>query len=116
MLSREIPIDPMSYSQLLRIQPFRNLWLGQAISQFGDSFYYVAFMFMVQKVTGSIAMVGYVGACETVPYLLFSLYGGVIADRIDRRRIMLASDLLSGLSLCSLAALVWILGKPPVWS
>ncbi len=106
----------MSYSQILRIPAFRNLWLGQAISQLGDSFYYVAFMFMVQKFTGSIAMVGYVGVCETVPYLLFSLYGGVIADRIDRRRIMLSSDLLSGLILCLLALLVWVLGRPPIWS
>lgn len=106
----------MSYSQLLSIRTFRDLWLGQAISQLGDSFYYVSFMFMVQKVTGSIAMVGYVGACETIPFLLFSLYGGVVADRIDRRNIMLASDLLSGLGLCLLGVLVWILGKPPVWS
>jgi len=73
-------------------------------------------MFMVQKVTGSIAMVGFVGACETVPYLLFSLYGGVVADRIDRKKVMLWSDLLSGLSLCLLAALVFELGSPPVWS
>jgi MFS family permease len=106
----------MSYSQLLRIRTYRNLWLGQAISQLGDSFYYIAFMFMVQKFTGSIAMVGYVGAAETIPFLLFSLYGGVLADRIDRRKIMLASDLLSGVSLCSLALLVWALGKPPIWS
>jgi len=106
----------MSYSQILRIRAFRNLWLGQSISQMGDSFFYVAFMFMVQKVTGSYAMVGFVGACETAPYLLFSLYAGVVADRIDRRRIMLASDLLSGLVLVSLAALVWILGQPPVWA
>src|ERR1700678_2005521 len=106
----------MSYSQILRIPAFRNLWLGQAVSQLGDAFYYVSFMFMVQKVTGSIAMVGYVGACETVPYLLFSLYGGVVADRLDRKRIMLWSDLLSGLALCLLAALVLVLGKPPLWS
>jgi DHA3 family macrolide efflux protein-like MFS transporter len=106
----------MSYSQILTNRAFRNLWLGQAISQLGDSFFYVAFMFMVQKVTGSYAMVGFVGVCETVPYLLFSLYAGVVADRIDRKRIMLWSDLLSGVVLCMLAALVWVLGKPPVWS
>ena len=106
----------MSYSQILRIRAFRNLWLGQAISQMGDSFFYVAFMFMVQKVTGSYAMVGFVGACETAPYLIFGLYGGVVADRIDRKMIMLISDLLSGVALWSLAGLVWVLGKPPVWA
>ena len=106
----------MSYSHLLRIPAFRHLWLGQAISQLGDAFYYVSFMFMVQKVTGSITMVGFVGVCETAPFLLFSLYGGVVADRLNRKTIMLASDMLSGLTLCALAALVMVLGKPPVWS
>jgi len=106
----------MSYSQILRFPAFRNLWLGQTISQLGDAFYYVSFMFMVQKVTGSISMVGFVGASETIPYLLFSLYGGVVADRIDRKGIMLWSDLLSGLFLCLLAALTYVNGKPPVWT
>ncbi len=106
----------MSYSQILRNRAFRNLWLGQTISQLGDSFFYVAFMFMVQKVTGSYTMVGFVGVCETAPYLLFSLYGGVVADRLNRRAIMLWSDMLSGIILCLLAALVYGLGKPPVWA
>lgn len=42
----------MSPSHPLRIPQFRNLWLGQAISQFGDAVYYAIFMFMVAKVTG----------------------------------------------------------------
>ncbi len=105
----------MSYSQILRIRPFRNLWLGQAISQFGDAFYYVVFLFMVKRITGSSAMVGYVGALEALPYLLFSPYAGVLADRMDRRRIMLASDLISGaiLALFALSLLVW--PKPETW-
>ncbi len=88
----------------LRVRAFRDLWLGQTVSQLGDALYYVVFMFMVAKVTGSYAMVGYVGALETAPYLLFSPYSGVLADRLCRRRIMLASDLLCG-SLLALFAL-----------
>jgi MFS family permease len=100
---------------VLRIPSFRALWLGQAISQLGDAFYYVIFMFMVSKITGSLVMVGYVGALETLPFLLFGPYAGVLADRIDRRRIMLASDLLSGLFLSMLAVTIAVSGKPPVW-
>ncbi len=101
----------------LRITAFRNLWLGQAISQLGDSFYFVIFAFMTLKITGSPAMVGFVSALETLPYMLLSAYGGVLADRIDRRRIMLASDLLSAALLIGFAGLVyWYAGKPPVWS
>lgn len=96
----------------LRIPAFRNLWIGQAISQLGDAFYYVVFMFMVQKVTGSSAMVGLVGALETAPFLVFGLYAGVLADRLDRRRIMLFSDLASGLFLATFGFSIWLGGKP----
>lgn len=102
--------------EVLRLRDYRNLWLGQAISQLGDAFYYVAFMFMVKKVTGDVGMVGLVGALETVPYLLFGPYAGVLADRLDRRRIMLLSDLFCGLALVGFAATIVVGGKPPVWA
>lgn len=105
----------LSYSDVLRIRAFRDLWLGQAISQLGDAFYYVTFMFMVKKVTGQDAMVGVVGALETIPFLLFGPYAGVLADRIDRRRIMLWSDLVCGAVLLLFTWLIASGGKPPVW-
>ena len=106
----------MTYSDVLRIRPYRNLWLGQSISQVGDSLYYVAFMFMVRKVTGSSAMVGYTGALELAPFLLIGPYAGVVADRLDRRAIMLASDLLSALFLLLFAAIMVGGHAPPAWS
>jgi MFS transporter, DHA3 family, macrolide efflux protein len=105
----------MSYRDLLRIRAFRNLWLGQGISQLGDAFYYVVFMFMVKKITGSIVLVGVVGALETLPFLLFGAYAGVVADRIDRRLIMLLSDLVSGLALALFAIVVFFDRTPPLW-
>lgn len=101
----------------LRIPAFRNLWLGQAISQLGDSFYFVIFGFMVQKITGSSFMVGFVSALEMAPYLLLSAYAGVVADRVDRRRIMLVSDVVSGGLLAGFALVIALCGgNPPVWS
>ena len=100
--------------EVFRIRAFRDLWLGQTISQLGDSMYYVAFMFMAQELTGSIAMVGYVGAMEMLPYLFVGPYAGVVADRIDRRRIMLLSDLCSaGVLLAFAAVSLAYHGKPP---
>jgi DHA3 family macrolide efflux protein-like MFS transporter len=72
-------------------------------------------MFMVKKLTGSNAMVGYVGAVETLPYLIFGPYAGVLADRMDRKRIMLVSDLLCGSMLLLFAAVVAFSATPPVW-
>jgi DHA3 family macrolide efflux protein-like MFS transporter len=107
----------MSFREVLRIRAFRDLWLGQAISQMGDSIYYVAFMFMAQQVTGQFAMVGYVGAMEMLPFLLIGPYAGVLADRIDRKRIMLLSDLTSAAALVGFAIMVEAYhGRPPAWS
>lgn len=100
----------------LKIKAFRDLWLGQAISQAGDSFYFIIFAFMVQKVTGSEAMVGYTCALELLPFLLLSPYAGVLADRLDRKRIMLISDIMCVIILSLFAAIVLINGKPPVWA
>ncbi len=100
----------------LKIKPFRDLWLGQAISQAGDSFYFIIFAFMVQKVTGSAAMVGYTCALELLPFLVVAPYAGVIADRLDRRKIMLSSDLLCVLFLLIFAIIVIVAGQPPVWA
>lgn len=106
----------MHYKDLFRIRGFRDLWLGQAISQIGDAFYYVVFMFMVKKATGSNAMVGYVGALETLPYLLLSPYAGVLADRLDRKRIMLSSDLVSAAVLALFAAYLCFVPNPATWT
>lgn len=106
----------MSFRAVLSIRSFRDLWLGQAISQMGDAFYYLTFMFMVDKVTGDPAMVGYVGALETLPFLVFGPYAGVLADRIDRRRIMLLSDWGSGLVLALFGASLAFWPTPSKWT
>jgi DHA3 family macrolide efflux protein-like MFS transporter len=99
----------------LKFPAFRDLWLGQAISQFGDACYYVIFMFMVKKATGSDAMVGFVGALEALPFLLFGPYAGVLADRMDRKKIMLLSDLVSGGALVVFAIVLTSMNNPPPW-
>ncbi len=105
----------MLATDILRHRGFKNLWLGQLISQIGDSLYFVVFMFMVKKITGNDAMVGLVGACETLPYVLFGPSAGVLADKFDRKRIMWLSDMVSGGFLLSLGALVFLAPSTPVW-
>lgn len=84
---------------LLSVRHFRNLWLGQAISRIGDAFYFIGPMFVVKRLFNDDAMVGFVGAVEALPFLLFGTIAGAIADRFDRKKIMLISDLLSVLIL-----------------
>ena len=101
---------------ILRIKDFRNLWIGQAISRIGDAFYFLGPMFVIKKVFDDNAMVGMVGAVEALPYLLLGTIGGAIADRIDRKKIMIWSDMLSAVFLLVyLVFLMNISGNPPKW-
>jgi MFS family permease len=102
--------------QILQQRDFKNLWLGQSISQLGDSFYFVTFMFMAEKLTGKIEWVGLVGALEAIPYLVFSAYAGILADRLDRRRIMWVSDIASGSILLVFATILAIGYTPAGWT
>ena len=106
----------MSLQKLFKITAFRDLWLGQSISRFGDALYFLGFMFMVQKVTHRFDMVGYVGAAETLPYLIVSFYAGALADKVDRRKIMFWSDTASALVLVGFWIIVLIYKTPPTWS
>jgi MFS family permease len=101
---------------LLSIRPFRDLWLGQAISQMGDALYYLIFLFMVDKITGDARMVGVSGVLATLPYLLFSLHAGVVADRRDRRGIMLFADVASAILLLTFGVFVLLSPKPNVFA
>jgi len=105
-----------TYSDALRIRSFKDLWIGQAVSQLGDSFYNIVFLFMVMETTKNVALTGFVAAMEWLPFLLLGPYSGVIADRIDRRRIMLSSDLVSANVLAAFGAIVLITGSAPLWA
>lgn len=104
----------MTFKEVLRIRDFRNLWLGQAISQMGDSFYNIVFLFMVMKLTGNVALTGFVAAMEWLPYLLLGPYAGVIADRMDRKMILFWSDILSAAVLAGFGAVVLVMGRAPL--
>jgi MFS family permease len=72
---------------------FRLLFAGQVLSLIGDKVMFVALPFAVLESGGSVSAVGLVVAAQLVPFLVFALVGGVIADRGDRRRVLVASDL-----------------------
>jgi DHA3 family macrolide efflux protein-like MFS transporter len=72
------------------------LWLGQVISQIGDSFTYLALLITVNRLTGSTIAMGIMVISLTLPQLVLSFVAGVIVDRVDRRHVMIVSDLLRG--------------------
>jgi len=81
--------------RLLRGADFRNLWLGQTVSLFGDQVTLIALpLAAVLILDASAAEMGYLTAAALVPHLLFSLPAGAWLERVERRRwLMIASDL-----------------------
>jgi MFS family permease len=78
---------------VLRTEPqFRLLFAGQVLSLVGDRVMLVALPFAVLESGGSVRAVGLVVAAQLVPFLVFALVGGVLSDRGDRRRVVIASD------------------------
>lgn len=84
------------------------------VSTVGDWLYKLALPFLIYRMTGSALETAAVYSLEYAPYVVFSLVGGVTADRFDRRRLMVASDLLSALLVGLLTVLVWT-GTQQVW-
>jgi MFS family permease len=99
---------------VLREREFRLLFLGQAVSWLGTGMVGVALAFAVLSVTGSASDLGFVFAARSVPLVVFLLAGGVFADRLPRRRVMIAADLARLGSQGLLAALL-VTGNARLW-
>jgi MFS family permease len=99
----------------LRVSPdYRRLWFGTTVSQLGQQMTAVALAIQVYAITRSSFAVGVVGICAFVPLVVFGLYGGAIADAMDRRLLALAAS--SGLWVLSIALAVQaLLGWRLVW-
>lgn len=79
----------------LRVVPYRRLWLGNAVSMFGFQLTAVAVPVEMYALTNDSLWVGLLGLAALVPLLIFGLWGGAIADAVDRRRLLLASSTLT---------------------
>ena len=77
---------------LRKYPDFRRLWSSGLISYFGSMITYVALPFQIKELTNSYIAVGLMGAVELIPLIIFGLYGGVLADRVDRRKMILITE------------------------
>lgn len=98
--------EPGTLRAALAHRSYRRLLTASAISQTGDWLYNVALLFYVYDATGSPGWVALVSGMRLAPFVLFAPLGGLIADRVDRRRCLVVADLLrSGIMvLLTLAA------------
>jgi Transmembrane secretion effector len=93
---------------------FRLLFLGQTISLIGTGMVGVALSFAVLDLTGSVSDLGFVFAARSLPMVALLLFGGVFADRLSPRAVMVGADLVRAGSQAILAALL-ITGSAELW-
>jgi hypothetical protein len=98
----------------LRERDFRRLWMGTCASLLGDGAFIVALAWQVYDLTNAATAMGAVGLAMTIPTIVLLLVGGVVSDRFDRRRVMLAADLGRLLAVAALAVLS-ITGALALW-
>ncbi|MEC3979583.1 MFS transporter [Amycolatopsis sp. H20-H5] len=98
----------------LKIPAYRRLWMSTAVTAVGTQLTAVAVPKQVFDITGSSAYVGLTGAVALVPLLVFGLWGGAIADAVDRRKLLLYTNI--GVAITS--AMLWLqafVGANSVW-
>src|SRR5438445_4806217 len=113
-LSSATPKDRQSAFTSLRHRDFRLLWIGQIVSVTGSQMQLAAINWHIYLITHSALALGLVGACRAIPIILCSLIGGVVADVVDRRRLMMATQSVMLVSSGTLA-LVTFSGLDHVW-
>lgn len=101
-LNQRIP-----FLRALRHRRFALLWAGQWISTLGDGVFRIALAWTVLQLTGSALAMGGVYFASLIPTILLTLFGGVAADRLPRRLIMLWSDTGRGVIVALVAVLAF---------
>lgn len=104
----------LDISPLRSSRDFRALFSAGVVSYLGSMFTFVAIPLQAQQLTGSFVVVGLLGLAEVIPILIFGLWGGALADHVDRRRMILMTEIALGVGSLILLANA-LLPDPHVW-
>jgi MFS family permease len=101
------------YRELFGNRPLIRLLTGEFISGIGDWLYIVAIFVVIYQESGDAALVGAFGGIRLLPYVVLSVPAGIVADRFDRRLVLLSSDLFRG-SMMVLMTVVVVAHGPTI--
>ena len=104
----------IDFTPLKKYPDFRLLWGSGLISYFGSMITYVSMPFQIKQLTDSYLAVGLMGLVEIVPLILFGLYGGVLADHVDRKKMIWATE-FAALALTSILLINSLIPNPKLW-
>ncbi|MEM9773489.1 MAG: MFS transporter [Chloroflexota bacterium] len=106
---------PLSIKDVLQIKNYRQLWFGQIISVFGDSLTNFGLVLLVNQITqGSAASIAGLLIAIGLPMATIGLVAGVLVDRFSRRRVMILSNIMSGVMVCCFI-LYAVMGWQNLW-
>lgn len=92
-------VDRIGIVEPFRIRDFRLLWTGMFVSMAGDGFYYVAVAWQVYDLSDRPSSLAMVGIAWSLPQVLLVLLSGVLADRLDRRMLMIGGDVVRAVAI-----------------
>lgn len=102
-----------AYRRVLANGALARLLFGEFVSSIGDWLYLVALLVLIWTETQDALTLGIIGAARIVPYILLSVPAGIVADRYDRRKVLLLTDIVRGALMLVIAAAVAV-GAPIV--
>jgi len=95
-----------AYRRVLSNGPLARLLVGEFVSSTGDWLYLVALLVIIWRISNDPLVLGIVGAARVLPYVVLSIPAGIVADRFDRRAILLTTDIIRGLLMLVIAGVV----------
>src|SRR3954469_8951811 len=98
----------------LRVRDFRLVWAGMTISALGDGIYTVALAWQVYDISKTPTALSLVGVAWFLPQIGAVLLAGVIADRVDRRWLMIAADILRAVAI-GVMGILSVTGQLELW-
>ncbi|MEU5791116.1 MFS transporter [Micromonospora purpureochromogenes] len=105
---------PVASGTLWRNRGFNAFWASQILSVLGDSFSHLAVPLLVLDATGSIATAGLLTGVAGTTAVVAGLFAGVVVDRMNRRMLLIGSD-LARMLLFAVIPIVWLTPEPPIW-
>ena len=109
-----LALNARTFASLRRHRNYRLFFAGQLVSVVGTWMQNIALAWLVVELTRSPVAVGILAFCRFVPFTVFGLFAGVVADRIDNRKLVIGTQLTSMLFSAILAVLA-LAGSPPLW-
>ena len=97
-----------AYRRVLTNGPLTRLLIGEFVSSIGDWLYLVAMLVLIWNEASDPLVLGLIGAARVVPYIVLSVPAGIVADRFDRRLVLITTDVIRGVIMVLIAAAAFL--------